>query len=120
MLILMLLSFMRPVPPGELPMYVPKPASGDYLGRSTNARKKAFVVRKKILMVLLDFFEKLDVVGILSAFLKKFRKVEMRVGVKLVFLRYYNASTESRSLPWHIDNCLATVVITMPFPAFFG
>lgn len=49
-------------------MYVPKPASGDYSGRTTNARKKAFVVRKKILMVLLDFFEKLDVVGILNVF----------------------------------------------------
>jgi hypothetical protein len=32
--------------------------------------------------------------------------------------RYYSADSSSLSFPWHIDNSIGTIIITMPSPAF--
>lgn len=98
--------------------HVPKPNSGDYLARSIAAKRRGYNLRKRILSFVLDFFRSFDVFATTAAFVKKIYKVDLDLKVKQVFLLYYSVDTESRSFPWHVDSALATIVITMPSPAF--
>ena len=102
----------------DLVTFVPKVGSGDYLARTKNGKQRGYGLRKSILNFTLDFVRRLNILDATKLFLSELFEVSLNLKVKYVFLRFYNSESESRGLSWHVDGSLATIIITMPSPAF--
>ena len=97
---------------------VPTPEGGDYLANGKGERVKGRRLRLKILKFCMKLLLDLDIFVKLNSFLGRLHKADFCLRVKSVFLRYYNADSDSLSFPWHIENAFATIIITMPSPSF--
>lgn len=109
---------MQSIQLSEVMKFVPSVGSGDYLAKTKTGRCKGFALRKGLLKFAVEVVQRLAAIETTSLFLSELFDVNFSLKVKHVFLRLYDSETESRGLAWHVDGALATIVITMPSPAF--